>query len=159
MTGARKNFDRKLYEKNDTIAKECSCNLLEATKYNEIEKSKKTQVDLKVFKGDSHVFNIECEIKRVWKTKDFPYESVQFPERKKKFTDLQKPTLFVMFNADQSSYLVVLDRDLAKSPINMVRNKYIRYGENFFQVPLEKVYFNDIKSAIKEMESQYGITK
>ena len=97
------------------------------------------------------MFNVETEVKRVWKNKDFEYDSVQFPERKAKFAKLEVPTLFVMFNEKLSAYLVVKDKDLLKSPCVEVPNRYCYKGEYFYQVPLKKVKFNEIKSTIKEI--------
>lgn len=147
----RKRFDKELYERNDKIAKEAVLNLLDSTELHVIENTKKTQVDLLAYNSEDHVFNIECEIKRVWKDKNFQYDSVQFPERKAKYANLDKPTLFVMFNNDLTSYLVVKSEDLISSPCVEVPNKYMYKGEKFFQVPLDKVYFNDIITPIKEI--------
>lgn len=150
----RKRFDRELYNQTDKLAKTKLFSLLE---YNDniqaSENPKKTGVDILVTNPDTGdlLFNIETEIKRVWKGEKFPYESVQIPERKKKYTGLGKPTLFVMFNEDQTKYLVIRDTDLISSPLVEVPNKYVYKGELFFQVPLEKVSFNNIKKPIKEI--------
>lgn len=149
---ARKRFDINLYEQNDKLAKESAIKLLDKRKYKIEENPKKRGVDLLVYNKGEHIFNIECEIKRVWTGKDFPYESVQFPERKEKFAKLDKPTLFIMFNKDQSAFLAVDSRDLVKSPKVEVPNKYVYSGELFFQVPLKKVSFNDVKSIISKLE-------
>lgn len=148
----RKRFDRELYNQVDALAKEKAMSLLDKTTYNVIENPKKTQVDLQVFdQAAGHLFNIECEVKLLWKTTDFPYESVQIPKRKEKYAILDKPTLFVMFNADQSAYLVIKSTDLVKSPCVEVPNKYVYKGEYFYQVPLDKVSFNNILKPIKEI--------
>lgn len=146
----RKRFDRDLYEKYDTLAKEAVEKLIDKRKFRVEENPKKRGVDLQVYrrKDDELLFNIETEVKRVWKTKDFKYDSVQFPERKAKFCVLEKPTVFIMFNEDQSSYLAVRDKDLLKSPCVEVPNRYCYKGEYFYQVPLKKVKFNDVKSII-----------
>lgn len=150
---ARKRFDRDLYEKYDRLAKERVISLIDKRKYQVVENPKKRGVDLLVFnrKDGKHVFNIETEVKRVWKTKDFQYESVQFPERKAKFAKLEVPTLFVMFNESTKKYLTVKDKDLLKSPCVEVPNRYCYKGEYFYQVPLKKVSFNNIKDVIKEI--------
>ncbi len=148
----RKRFDRELYNQVDALAKEKAKSLLNATAYNPVENPKKTQVDLQVFdKDQAHLFNIECEVKLIWKTVDFPYESVQIPKRKEKYAILDKPTLFVMFNHDQSAYLVIKSTDLVASPCVEVPNKYVYKGEFFYQVPLDKVSFNNILKPIKEI--------
>ena len=147
----RKFFDRELYDKYDRLAKDRATELVkELTGYKFVlqENEKKRGVDLLVYQGEKHVFNIETEVKAVWKEEVFPYDSVNFPERKSKFAELDKPTLFLMFNKDLKNYLLVNNTDLLKSPKEMVRNRYVPYGEYFFQVPLDKVIFNDLKKAI-----------
>lgn len=146
-----KRFDPELYIANDALAKENVLKILDKRKYTMQVNPKKRGVDLHIFHKGKHVLNIETEIKRVWKKKNFEYETVQIPERKNKFANLKIPTLFVMFNADQSSYLVIKDKDLIKSPLVEVPNKYMFKGEYFYQVPLKKVNFNDINNVIKEI--------
>lgn len=147
----RKRFDRALYEANDKLAKEAVVEAIDKRKYVVEENEKKRGVDLLIYNKGEHVAYIEAEIKRVWKGKEFPYESVQIPQRKAKFTELDKPTFFVMFNADQTQYLVIKDTDLLKSPLKEVPNKYVYSGEYFFQVPIDKVHFNKLNCALKEI--------
>jgi hypothetical protein len=148
----QKQFDRDLYDRWDSKGKNKISNIVKRnTSLKVIDPISKTDVDLLVYDEGEYKFNIEVEIKLVWGTKDFPYESVQFPARKEKFCHKEKPTLFVMFNKDTSSYLCVTSKDLLESPTKIVSNKYVRYGEYFFQVPLDKVVFNDITKAIKRL--------
>jgi hypothetical protein len=147
----RKLFDKVLYEENDKNCKEALMKLMvNVNKLNIQVNPKKRGVDLLVFEKDKHIFNIEVERKRTWK-KEFLFNSVQFPERKNKYCQLELPTLFVMFNEDYSQFLAVTSKDLISSPKAMVRNKYVPYGEFFFQVPLDKVIFNNIEKAIREI--------
>jgi hypothetical protein len=145
-----KRFDKELYKQNDDLAREAVKKALVGTEHSVIDNSKKTGVDLFVYKNGVHVLNIECEIKRVWKTPEFKYLTVQIPCRKEKYAVLEVPTLFVMFNEDQSSYLVIRDLDLLASERKEVPNKYVFKGEMFFQVPVEKVVFNDLTKVLKE---------
>lgn len=147
----RKRFDSNLYSQNDTLARNKVKELLKDSDFKVVDNVKKTGVDLFVYKDGVHLINIECEIKRVWKTQEFPYESVQIPERKNKYFKLDKPTVFVMFNEDQSAYLAIKGEDLKNSPLKEVPNKYVWKGELFFQVPLDKVTLNDIESVIKDV--------
>jgi hypothetical protein len=152
---ARKRFDRELFNETDKLAREAVKELFaDTTKYIIIDNPKKMGVDLQVFeplKSTEPVFNVECEIKKVWKEKDFQYESVQFPQRKAKYAQLDKKTIFVMFNADLTAYLTVTSDDLLSSPCVEVPNRYVYKGEYFYQVPLTKVKFNSIKKSIKEI--------
>ena len=140
----RKPFDAALYAENDALARNKVRELL-SDRFTVVDNPKRYGVDLLVYnESGEHLFNVETEIKRVW-VNDFIYTSVQFPERKRKFCALEKPTYFVMFNSDLSQYLVVKGADLAASPLEMVRNKYVKFGEHFFQVTLDKVAFNNFQ--------------
>lgn len=143
----RKHFDKALYDQNDKIAKAAAKDVLFYHGYTNVEESvKKTDVDLRVLDKDGNLlFYVEVERKAVWHTDDFPYDNVQFPERKTKYALLDKPTYYMMFSGNMKKFLVVRSKDLLTSPIEMVRNKYVSYGEMFYQVPLDRVTFNDFK--------------
>lgn len=147
----RKRFDPELYRINDKLAKDSVIDIVDKRKFKVLENPKKRGVDLLVYHKGVHVLNIETEIKRVWKGEDFQYDNVQFPERKEKFCELTVPTIFVMWNFDQSAYLVVTQDALRKSPKVEVPNRYCFKDEYFFQVPLRKVSFNNIKKVLQEV--------
>lgn len=149
----RKRFDPALYAENDSIARNFVKNVLKGSEYQVMDNPKKRGVDLLVYKDSVHIANIECEIKRVWTTPDFPYESVQIPQRKEKYAILDKPTVFVMLNNDQSKYLSVKSSVLLSSPKKVVPNKYVYQGELFFQIQKDSVDFNDLLKTLKEVEN------
>lgn len=151
MTSTRKRFDPALYAENDKLARDFVKNLLAGSEYTITDNPKVRGVDLFLHKDGVHVANIECEIKRVWKTPEFPYDTIQLPERKTKYTELNKPTLFVMLNNDQSAYLAIPQQVLLASPKKEVPNKYVYKGEMFYQIPAANVIFNDLNKAIKEI--------
>lgn len=148
----QKPFDRELYNKADNKGKSKITNIItKNTNFKIIDPISRTDVDLLAYLEGNHLFNVEVEIKYVWKSKEFPYDTVQFPQRKEKFCKKDKPTLFVMFNSETTSYLCVTSKDLLESPTKIISNKYVKYGEHFFQVPLDKIVFNDIIKAIKRL--------
>ena len=146
-----KRFNKELYEQNDGIARQKIRDILKDTEYNVVDNPKKRGVDLLIYKKGKHVLNIECEIKRVWKGETFPYESLQIPARKEKYAILDVPTVFVVLNDDKTSYLSVTGDVLVNSPKKEVPNKYVYKGEYFFQVPLDKVKYNDLLSVVKDI--------
>lgn len=154
MNSVRKRFDRELYDQNDELARGVVKKLLAGTEYQVIDNPKKRGVDLLLYKNSQHIANIECEIKKVWKEKEFPYESIQIPERKEKYTQLDKPTIFVMANADQSAFVAISQTALLKSPKKEVPNKYVYKGEYFFQVPKDQASFNNLVKVIKEVTNE-----
>lgn len=152
MSDARKRFDPKLYEENDTVAREFVKNLLKGTEFQAIDNVKKRGVDLLIYKNSEHICNLECEIKRVWKNTEFPYENINFPKRKEKYALLDKPTIFIMLNDTQSDYLTITGADMLSSPCVEVPNKYVYKGEFFFQIPKDKVVFNDLLTVLRGMK-------
>jgi hypothetical protein len=56
-----------------------------------------------------------------------------------------------MFNHDLSRYLTATGDTLLSSKLEMIRNKYVKYGENFFKVPVDKVIFNDVKGQLRAL--------
>ena len=146
----RKKFDKELYDKHDTDAKVAVNKLFEGSVYKIVENPKKMGVDFLVFEGEEHIAYLEVEVKNNWKTPKFLYDDVQWPERKWKFCSLDKPTIFLMFNIDREFYLTASGVTLLKSPLQMVRNKYVKFGENFFKVPVGNVIFNDVHLSILE---------
>ncbi len=146
----RKRFDPALHAQTDNQAREAVKSILKDSGFNIVDNPKVRGVDLLVYNDKGkHVANIECEIKLVWKVADFPYENIQFPERKEKYAILDVPTVFVMFNADMSSYLTVTGDVLISSPKKEVPNRYVYKGVYFFQVPKGKVKFKDLPNVLK----------
>jgi hypothetical protein len=140
----RKFFDKDLHNKYDTPAKNIVNKLFKNTAWRVELSDKNTDVDFKVYKNNELVAYLEVEVKTLWNDAIFPYSDVQWPGRKAKYCNLDKPTIFLMFNKNLSKYLTALDKDLLASDRVMVRNKYVAYGEIFFKVPLEKVLFNNV---------------
>ena len=137
-----KRFDRKLYEENDRKAKEAVAKLFEGSKFSVKENTKKTAVDLLLYKGEEHVGYVECERKLVWEG-DFQWDTIQIPERKAKYANLDKPTTFIIFDKEFKNYYSISGEILLKSNLVEVPNKYVYKGEKFFQVPVKKAKFNE----------------
>lgn len=140
---SRKPFSKKLFEQNDAKARKLAKAFFAKQGIELEDNPDRYGPDL--VRKDGKGF-IEVEVKKVWETDDFPYESVQFLERKAKYVYQNKlPVEFFMLNAKCNRCLTVEGQDLLKSPLKPVWNKYMRSGkEMFFQVPLEKVKFHEI---------------
>ena len=104
--------------------------------------------DLIVDTGTERFYG-EVEIKRVWSGKDFAYDTLQIPGRKKKFIGLDMPTRFIVFNAEQSHGFLCTCVQLAASPVVEVANKYVYSGEMFYQVPISKLLLIEVPSEDK----------
>jgi hypothetical protein len=142
--GKTKRFSKKLHKQNDKKAREIATEWFAKEGYELRDNPDKYGVDLLGYKNDELVMYVEVEIKRVWKEEKFPYGSVQFPSRKFKFCQLDKPTAFMMINNKCNRALLVTGQDLIKSPLKEVRNVYVDKGEDFFIVSLDKVTFIEV---------------
>lgn len=148
-----KKFDKALFAANDLLARNKIKDILSSSPELVVEDNpKKMGVDLIVKNKEGEVlFYIEAEIKRVWQG-PFKYETVNFPSRKFKYCNLDKPTMFFMFNGDLSEYLTTTGNKIINSKTEIVRNKYVAFGEYFFKVELKDVVFNDVLAQIKELK-------
>lgn len=138
MRPVRKAFDKSLYQKYDALAREATREHLESKGYEVQEHPNKYAQDL-IAEKDLEINCVECEVKLVWKGEEFPYDSVQLPERKKKF--FKEPTLFYIWNKQLTHAATFWSHDVACLEPVEVRNKYISRGELFYQIPLELVTF------------------
>ncbi len=145
---ATKPFDPNLLRENDKKARDWVKKLMPKG-YSAVDNPDKYGVDLFVYKDGKHVFNVEPEIKKVWKAPDpFPWTTTQLPIRKSKFCYLEQPTLFIVFRDDGKQYHCVWGRLLVAAEIKMVPNKYVKTGELFFCVRLKDMD-DDITKALK----------
>jgi hypothetical protein len=148
----RKRFDKELYDQYDKLAKDATISLVNKRIYDIKENLNKRSVDLLVYsrKTKELVFYIETEVKRLdWKNSQFKYDTVQLPERKKKFCNLEVPTIFVVWNKDQTAYITFTDKEVMKAPLVEVPNKYMFKDEYFFQIPIKKCVQGSKKDKLK----------
>jgi hypothetical protein len=137
-------FSQKDFDNNDYVARAKMKEILESKGNIVKENPDKYGVDLFVYKEDKHIYNIEVERKHGWGDEDFGFPDINFPERKRKFATLEKPTFFVMFNKPLTRYLIVKKDDLISSPVEIVANKRHPEGEPMFKVSLDKAEFRNV---------------
>lgn len=133
-TPVRKRFDKKLFEEFDRSARDAARLHYTSLGYHVADHPNQYMQDLIASKDDS-TFCVEVEVKRVWKSDIFPYETVQLPERKKKFTDTL--TQFMIFNNSLSHAITFWSEQLLELEPVEVPNRYCYEGELFFQVPIK----------------------
>lgn len=137
----RKPFDKKLFEQNDALARQAVSQYLRSHGVTISPNPDQYGVDLfemddDEFDGPYPVLGIECEIKRVWSGPDFPWGTIQLPERKAKY---RSPTLDVdywLLNSECTHAIVIRGSLLDQFPPKEVRNKYVAKGEMFYQIPV-----------------------
>lgn len=148
----RKRFDQKLFNKTDNKARTAIKNLFKGfSGWSVKDNPSKTGVDLIVYKDDLPICNIETEIKLVWTGKDFPYESLHIPERKGRYESLPLQTIFIVFNKDCSSFLIVFGDDLYKANKVEVPNKYVFKGELFYDINVKKTIKNHLRTVLNSL--------
>jgi hypothetical protein len=128
-----KQFNEALHGKHDKPTRVRTMEYMQIRGYEIWENPDPYGQDL-IAEGSKGKFYVECEVKTVWKGEDFPFDSVQLPERKKKFFD--KPTLFFVWNNELSNALLFKSNDIKDLTPVEVRNKYVASGEMFYQIPL-----------------------
>ena len=134
----RKRFDKELFTENDSPARLAGIRYWSALGYIAAPNYDKYGPDLIVI-TESERFYSEVEIKRVWSGETFQYDTLQIPERKRKYTGLDLPCTFMVFNNEQTLVFLCESSTLVTSPIVEVPNKFVPEGELFFQVPIKRV--------------------
>lgn len=126
----KKRFDHELYKQNDQKAKKA---VLKYLGKGWKENPKRTDVDLTNFIGTAFV---ECEIKQRFTGKEFPYETVQLPERKNKWKHLN--VRYFILNKECTHAVIIYPKSLKKNRLKEVPNKYVFKGEYFYQIPVKE---------------------
>jgi len=130
----KKRFDKSLYNLYDELAKDATKLYSEGQGQTLTDNPDKYRQDLV---ADGHL--VECEVKIVWDSEEFPYDTVQLPQRKQKFFD--KTTKFFIWNKSLTKAATFWSDDIKDLEPVEVPNKYVYKGEYFFQIPLDLVEF------------------
>lgn len=137
-TSKRKRFSKSLHSENDTPARAAAMRYWKALGYNVYENANNHIPDLTIETENARFYS-EVEVKRIWKGEAFQYDTLQIPERKRKYTGLDLPCTFMVFNNEQTHVFLCESSTLVASPIVEVPNKFVPEGELFFQVPINCV--------------------
>ena len=132
----KKRFDRALYEEYDKKARKATTDYLKGIGFEVCEHPNRYAQDLIAFSPmDNYEFYAECEVKVIWDSEEFPYETVQLPQRKQKFFDGN--TKFFIWNKGLTKAITFWDAEISDLIPVEVPNKYVHKGEYFYQIPLE----------------------
>ena len=137
MSSPRKPFDRALFAANDVLARDTITRQLASRGLTAVPHTARYGIDL-VIKDATGVITlgVECEIKRVWTGPVLPYDTIQLPERKKKYLSPDYPIEYWILNNEQTHALVIPGALVATAVPVEVRNKYVWRGELFYQIPV-----------------------
>jgi hypothetical protein len=128
-----KPFDPDLYQADDN-AKYVVIEWLEANDFEAWVNPDQYGIDVLAVK-DWLDYGFEVEVKHNWKGDDFPFDTVHFSARKRKF--IAPNHFFTMLNDDRSLVLVVDGLTLAESSVVSKETKYTS-GEQFIAVPVSR---------------------
>lgn len=98
-------------------------------------------VDLIVKDQNGKTFYCEVEVKENWIGEKFDFPDIHVLYRKKKYFQLDKPTVLMMFNYGITHALFLRDKDIMACIPQPKPNKFVKKGEYFFYVPLDKAIF------------------
>lgn len=143
-TGIRmyKAFQKNSFNKYDAPARAKAKRFWESQGYTCTDHEDEYDVDLVVEK-DSKRFYCEVEVKTTWHGQEFSYDTLHIPARKAKF--LSKPTQFMVFNNSMTRAAIVGRNKLLNATTVEVSNRKIAFGEKFFDVPKEDLFFVPIE--------------
>ena len=142
----RKQFDKQLFQANDIAARETIKHYIGRSGLFVRDNPDVYGPDLIVYKGFKPLSYVEVEVKLVWKPEQyqFPWGTVQLPERKMKFLNLGLPIEFFILRADLERAVLIPDYIVAKSPIEEVKNKYVKVGELFCRIDIRECQVIDV---------------
>jgi hypothetical protein len=142
----RKPFDKKMFDATDNPAREVIRDYIGRSGLFVRDNPDTYGPDLIVYKGFKPLSFVEVEVKLVWKPEQnvFPWDTIQLPERKLKFLNLGLPIEFFILRADLERAVLIHDHVVAKSPIEEVKNKYVKVGELFCKIDIRECQVIDI---------------
>lgn len=147
MQGKRKPFNPELYEANDLEARLRVIDFFEqkfARHGLEIGNSEDPYApDIEVRKNGDVKAHIEVEVKQAWDYGDFPFSTIQLPERRKKSAEIG--SRFAVLNKHFTRMAYIKPDVLLSSPLVEVKNKYVPEGEMFYQVSVDNVDFYKLR--------------
>lgn len=132
-TNNSKRFSKHLHRQSDNKGRKAVKAYLTSQNIIAIDNPNECGVDLLL---PNENYNVEVEIKKIWKDSYFPFASVQLPYRKQKYTEGTKPTVFFILRKDCKEAFTFPSTVLADLTPVEVPNKYVTSGELFFQVPV-----------------------
>lgn len=136
-----KKFSKELFDKYDEAARNVAKDWLTEEGWSVRDNPDKYGTDLIATKGDSY-WDVEVEVRASW-TGDFPYKTLQIPQRKAKFAKAN--TIFLVFSSDFEHFYAVTAETLNLCGFVEKSTKYTE-KELFFDVPLKFAFLYKVKN-------------
>lgn len=86
-----------------------------------------------VLKGECYEF--EVEVKHNWSGSMFPFDTIHFSNRKRKFATADKLTWFVMLNDERTHALLISGQTFLAAPV-VTKNTIYTEAEQFVAIPV-----------------------
>jgi hypothetical protein len=86
-----------------------------------------------VLKGECYEF--EVEVKHNWTGAVFPFDTIHFSNRKRKFATADKLTWFVMLNDERTHALLISGATFLAAPV-VTKNTIYTQAEQFVAIPV-----------------------
>jgi hypothetical protein len=125
-----KTFNKEMFERVDQQTREVTKDYLMSVGKTAYDNPDKYGADLII----DNLCYVECECKLVWGDNAFPWAEVNLPQRKEKFTRLDMPCMFMIWNKDFNRFVIFSSTTVADSKLVEVPNKEIPVGEKFFKI-------------------------
>lgn len=137
----RKRFDKDLHAQYDKLGRDVVKGFVNKNWEMEAEDNPNPYgIDLLLYKDGVLCGLAEVEVRPAWKTIEFPYEDLNVPQRKRKLLEnTGQPTFFFSVNKDGTALFHCDAESVLQSELKESHNKYVRAGEYFFKVPLDKL--------------------
>jgi hypothetical protein len=140
-----KVFDQKHYEDDDN-AKHQVIEWLESRGFMAWVNPDQFGIDVQgVRQGKSYEF--EVEVKHNWKGESFPFDTIHFSARKRKFAQPDLFTWFVMLNNERTHAVLVSGKDFCAAPV-VEKNTIYSSGERFVAIPVSQGMFKPLREGL-----------
>lgn len=136
-----KEFDESLFDRFDGTARSVVGHFLNERGYQVSDNDDKYGIDL-VAQMPGLTRMVEVEVKQGW-TGAFPFSSLHIPYRKAKFANAD--AVFCVLSSDLKRMAVVTGENVLKSKVVEKLTRLTDGADSFFEVPLSKVYFYELK--------------
>lgn len=133
----RKRFDQQLFNTHDDPARRAIIQHLHDQGIFARNNEDKYGPDILVLKGFKVERYIECEIKLGWKEGEFPFPTVNLPERKGRYTRKKLPIDYWILRSDLQAAVIIPGPLVRKDYLVEVPNRLVSQGELFYQIPIE----------------------
>jgi len=130
----RKKFSQELFNENDPKARRIVKQWLCANGKDAVDAPDPYGPDLWI---ENKGYYVEVERKHNWNSENFPFPTVNIPQRKKKYLEIYGKVYYFVLSKSYSQAIIINGEHLKEEYLHEVRNKYVSSGEYFYQIPIK----------------------